>query len=175
MQDTKQVWEDQDEEKAKEGIGKFLAEVIRGTPEFLYLLGPGSTTRAIARELGVDKTLLGFDAVKEGTLIASDLNEEGMLGILSGETPCRLVISIIGAQGSVLGRGTRQVSPTVLRMIGTENVIVVATPHKLSETPLLFFDTGDRELDAAFGKSVSVISGYHIAQRKRIGRISSGN
>jgi len=169
VQGTKQVFEEQDEEKAKEGIGRFLAEVIRGTPDILYLLGPGSTTGAVARELGVEKTLLGFDGVKQETLIASDLNEEGILGILSGEHRCRLVISIIGAQGSVIGRGTRQVSPEVLRRIGVGNVIVVATPHKLSETPLLFFDTGDRELDAAFGEYLSVISGYRIAQRKRIG------
>ena len=170
IQGTKQVWEDQDEERAKAGIGRFLAEVIQGTPEILYLLGPGSTTGAIARELGVKKTLLGFDAVKQGTLVAADLNEQGMLGIVSGKGRCRLIISIIGAQGSVLGRGTQQVSPKVLRKIGVENVIVVATPHKLSETPLLFVDTGDMELDAAFGEYTSVLSGYGIAQRKRIGR-----
>ena len=75
--------------------------------------------------------------------MASDLNEEGILGLLSGETMCRLVIGIVGAQGSVIGRGTRQVSPKVCRKIGIENVIVVTTPHKLSETPILFFDTGD--------------------------------
>jgi predicted polyphosphate/ATP-dependent NAD kinase len=171
VQGTKQVWEDQDEERAKAGIGMFLAEVIQGTPDILYLLGPGSTTGAIARELGIQKTLLGFDAVKQGTLVASDLNEQGMLEILSGERKCRLVISIIGAQGSVLGRGTRQVSPKVLRLIGIDNVIIVATPHKLSETPFLFFDTGDIDLDTAFGEYVSVISGYRIAQRKLIGSI----
>ena len=169
IQGTKQVWEDQDEERAKAGIGRFLADVILGTPEILYLLGPGSTTGVIARELGVEKTLLGFDAVRQGKLVGSDLNERGILELLSGEKKCRLVISIIGAQGSVIGRGTQQVSPEVLRKIGTENVIVVATPHKLSETPLLFFDTGNTELDEAFGDYVSVISGYGIAQRKRIG------
>ena len=174
VQGTKQVWEEADEEKAKEGIGRFLAEVIRGTPEILYLLGPGSTTGAVARELGVEKTLLGFDAVKQGTLVASDLNEQGILGIVSGEKKCRLVISIIGAQGSVIGRGTRQVSPNVLRNIGIDNVIIVATPHKLSETPFLFFDTGDQELDKAFGEYVTVISGYRVAQRKRIGEVNPG-
>jgi predicted polyphosphate/ATP-dependent NAD kinase len=169
VQGAKQVFEDQDEELAKAGIGQFIAEVIRGTPEFLYIIGPGSTTGAIARALGVEKTLLGFDAVQDGRLVGSDLNEEGMLALLSGERRARLVISIIGAQGSVLGRGTQQVSPRVLRKIGIGNIIVVATPHKLAETPLLFVDTGDRELDAEFGEYLSVVSGYHIAQRKRIG------
>jgi predicted polyphosphate/ATP-dependent NAD kinase len=169
VQGAKQVFEDQDEELAKAGIGQFITEVIRGTPEILYIIGPGSTTGAIARALGVEKTLLGFDAIQDGTLVGSDLNEEGMLALLSGERRARLVISIIGAQGSVIGRGTQQVSPRVLRKIGIGNVIVIATPHKLAETPLLFVDTGDRELDAAFGEYISVVSGYHIAQRKRIG------
>ena len=170
VQETKQIFEDQDEERAKQGIGRFLADVILGTPETLYILGPGSTTGAIAHELGIDKTLLGFDAVKGGRLIAGDLNEQRILDMLSCGGRARLVISIIGAQGSVLGRGTQQVSPSVLRKIEVENVIVVATPHKLAETPLLFVDTGDRELDREFGEYLSVVSGYGIAQRKRIGR-----
>jgi predicted polyphosphate/ATP-dependent NAD kinase len=168
VQGAKQVFEDQDEELAKAGIGRFIAEVIRGTPDILYIIGPGSTTGAIARALNLEKTLLGFDAVQDGRLVASDLNEEGMLALLAGEGRARLVISIIGAQGSVLGRGTQQVSPAVLQKIGIGNVIVTATPHKLAETPLLFVDTGDRELDAAFGEYISVVSGYHIAQRKKI-------
>ncbi|MGB4236192.1 MAG: ATP-NAD kinase family protein [Methanoregulaceae archaeon] len=172
VQGAKQVYEDQDEDLAKAGIGRFIAEVIRGTPDILYIIGPGSTTRAIARELDIEKTLLGFDAVQDARLEGSDLNEEGMLALLANGRPVRLVISIIGAQGSVLGRGTQQVSPRVLSRIGTGNIIVVATPHKLAETPYLFIDTGDRELDAAFGEFVTVISGYHIAQRKKVG---SGN
>lgn len=168
VQGAKQVYEDQDEELAKEGIGRFIAEVIRGTPDILYIIGPGSTTAAITRMLGLEKTLLGFDAVQDDRLVAGDLNEKGLLELLSGAVRARLVIGIIGAQGAVLGRGTQQVSPRVLRKIGAENIIVIATPHKLAETPLLFVDTGDRELDAAFGDQISVISGYHIAQRKKI-------
>ncbi|HPM61422.1 MAG TPA: ATP-NAD kinase family protein [Methanoregulaceae archaeon] len=173
VQGTKQVLEDQDEDRAKEGIGRFLAEVILGTPDILYLIGPGSTTGAIAREFGLPKSILGFDAVKQGRLVASDLNEEEIIRLLASEKKSRLIVSIIGAQGAVLGRGTRQVSPRVIRMIGIENIIVVATPHKLSETPLLFVDTGDEALDRAFGPYISVISGYQIAQRKRIGMMTS--
>ncbi|MDD1710120.1 MAG: ATP-NAD kinase family protein [Methanoregulaceae archaeon] len=174
VQGTKHVLEDQDESRAKEGIGRFLAEVILGTPDILYLIGPGSTTGAIARELGFQKTILGFDAVKMGRLVSSDLNEEEISRLLLNEEKSRLIVSIIGAQGSVIGRGTRQVSPKVLRMIGIDNIIVVATPHKLSETPVLFVDTGDKDLDKAFGQYISVISGYQIAQRKRIGVMTSG-
>lgn len=169
VQGAKQVYEEQDDELAKDGIGRFIAELVRATPDILYIIGPGSTTRAITDQLGVQKTVLGFDAVLDGKLVASDMNEQDMLPLLSEGRRVRLVISIIGAQGSVLGRGTQQVSPRVIRKIGVENIIVVATPHKLSGTPVLFLDTGDPELDTAFGSHLSVISGYHIAQRKPIG------
>ena len=169
VQGAKRIFEEQDDELAKEGIGKFIAEVMQGTPDILYIIGPGSTTRSIVDQLGMEKTLLGFDAVLAGKLIATDMNEQDILALLSETKRARLVISIIGAQGSVLGRGTQQVSPQVIRKIGVENIIVIATPHKLSQTPVLFLDTGVRDLDGAFGSHLSVISGYHIAQRKRIG------
>jgi predicted polyphosphate/ATP-dependent NAD kinase len=168
VQGAKQVFEDQDEDRAKSAIARFIAEVMRGTPEIIYFLGPGSTTGEIAKELGIEKTLLGFDAIRDGKLVGSDLNEQAMLRILSDKKAARLVVSIIGAQGSVLGRGTQQVSPRVLREIGVDQMIVVATPHKLAATPTLFIDTGDRDLDAAFGEYISVVSGYHIAQRKKL-------
>jgi predicted polyphosphate/ATP-dependent NAD kinase len=168
VQGAKQVFEDQDEDRAKASIARFLAEVIEATPEILYILGPGSTTKAIADEFGVEKTMLGFDAIRDKKLVGSDLNEQQMLLLLSETSHVRLVVSVIGAQGAVLGRGTQQVSPEVLRKIGIAQVIVVATPHKLAETPYLFIDTGDHDLDDSFGDSISVISGYRIAQRKRL-------
>lgn len=170
IQSTKQVFESQDEERAKTDIAHFIREVMEGTPEILYILGPGSTTAAIAGELDLKKTLLGFDAVKGGELVAADLNEQALLALLKERKQARLVISIIGAQGALLGRGTQQVSPHVIRMIGIENIIVVATPQKLSETPVVFVDTGDTDLDTAFGDHVSVISGYQIARRIKIGK-----
>ncbi len=169
-QGTKQVFESHDEERAKSDIGRFISEVMEGTPEVLYLLGPGSTTAAIAERLGLKKTLLGFDAVKGVKLVDSDLNEKAMLALIKKNMPARLVISIIGAQGSLLGRGTQQVSPEVLRMIGIENIIVIATPQKLAETPVVFVDTGDAVLDRDFGDHIPVVSGYRIARRVRIGR-----
>jgi len=168
VQATKQVFEEREEDRAKEGISRFLVEVMQGTPDILYILGPGTTTGAIGQQCGLRKTLLGFDAIKGCRLVQTDLNEKDMLGLLEGEGRVRLIISIIGAQGSVLGRGTQQISPAVLRRIGVDNIIIIATPHKLQETPFLFFDTGDSDLDRSFGDHVTVISGYRIAQRKSV-------
>jgi len=177
VQNTKQVFENINEERAKGDIARFLREVMEGTPDILYIIGAGSTTAAIGEELGIRKTLLGFDAVRNGKLIASDLNEQALLALLKGKTPARLIISIIGAQGSLLGRGTQQVSPAVIRRIGRENIIVVATPQKIAETPMVFVDTGDKELDREFGEYLPVISGYRIARRVKLrqGKFASGN
>jgi predicted polyphosphate/ATP-dependent NAD kinase len=119
--------------------------------------------QAIADALHVRKTLLGIDAVLNGSLVGHDLNEEGLLRLLDRYQDARLVVSPIGAQGFVLGRGNLQVSPQVIRRIGLENIIVVATPAKLARTSLLRFDTGDPDLDTAFAakRYVSVITGYH--------------
>jgi len=165
---SKQVFEQPDEERAKVEIAEFIAEVIDGTPDKLTLLGPGTTTEKIAEVLGIKKTLLGFDAIRGRALVGADLNEKSILALIKDEKKSRLIISIIGAQGFVLGRGTQQISPAVIRKIGIDNIIVVATPYKLSKTPVLYVDTGDSILDAAFGDHIKVISGYRIAQRKRI-------
>ncbi|MCQ8893505.1 MAG: ATP-NAD kinase family protein [Methanolinea sp.] len=165
---SKQVFEDPDEERAKKEIARFLREVMEGTPDILYILGPGGTTAAIAGELGIKKTILGFDAVKAGRLEGLDLNEGDIRALLGHHPRARLVVSILGAQGAVLGRGTQQISPSVIRTIGKDNIIVVATPHKLAKTPFVFIDTGDRELDREFGEFITVVTGYRVARRVRV-------
>jgi len=165
---SKHVFEEQDEERAKEEIGRFIGEVMEGTPGTLTILGPGTTTGRIAGFFGIEKTLLGFDAVREGRIVARDLDENALLSLINGAGDVRLVISPIGAQGFVLGHGTQVVSPAVIRKIGIKKIIVVASPYKLSQTPTLFVDTGDPDLDREFPDSIPVISGYRIAQRKRI-------
>jgi predicted polyphosphate/ATP-dependent NAD kinase len=169
VQVSKQVFEEADEERAKDEIARFIREVM--LPDTLYILGAGTTTEAIARNLGVQKTLLGVDVVKNGTVVTQDAREKTLLDLLETEKDIRIIISPIGAQGFILGRGNQQISAAIVRRTGIQNIIVVATPHKLQETPELFVDTGDRSLDREFGESIQVISGYRIAQRKRIQQI----
>ena len=167
-QPAKQVFEEADEERAKEEIARFMAEVM--LPDTLYIIGAGTTTEAIARQLGIKKTLLGVDAVLNGRIIAADADENVLLSLTEKYPGARIVVSPIGAQGFILGRGSQQISPAVVRSVGVSRVIVVATPHKLRETPVLYVDSGDPAIDAGFGQSVQVISGYRIARRKRICR-----
>jgi predicted polyphosphate/ATP-dependent NAD kinase len=167
---AKQVFEEADEDRAKEEIARFLNEVM--LPGVLYIIGAGTTTEAIARKLGIQKTLLGVDVVRDGNLVASDTDEKTLLDLVSRYPETKIIISPIGAQGFILGRGNQQISASVVRNVGLRNLIVAATPHKLRETPFLYVDSGDPALDREFGESIQVISGYRIAQRKKISRAS---
>jgi predicted polyphosphate/ATP-dependent NAD kinase len=166
VQFSKHIFEEKDEERAKKEIARFTREIM--IPDVLYILGAGTTTESITRELGVNKTLLGVDAVKNGRTVAMDLDEKTLWSLLEQGQEAKILISPIGAQGFILGRGNQQISSRIVRKVGRENIIVVATPHKLRETPVLYVDSGDSLLDAEFGDTVLVVSGYRMAQKKRI-------
>ncbi|MHB8052710.1 MAG: ATP-NAD kinase family protein [Methanoregula sp.] len=167
MQVAKQVYEEQDEGRAKAAIAQFIDEIM--LPGTLYIIGAGTTTEAIARRLGIKKTLLGVDAIRDKKPVAADCDEKTLLVLAEKSPDTRIIISPIGAQGFILGRGNQQISARLVRSIGIKRVIVVATPHKLAQTPYLYVDSGDATLDREFGDLIQVISGYRIAQRKKIG------
>jgi predicted polyphosphate/ATP-dependent NAD kinase len=96
------------------------------------------------------------------------MDEKTVWAMLNESEEAKILLSPIGAQGFILGRGNQQISPRIVRKVGIRNIIVVATPHKLRETPTLYIDSGDSELDREFGDSVQVVSGYRMAQRKSI-------
>jgi predicted polyphosphate/ATP-dependent NAD kinase len=118
----------------------------------LVLLGPGTTTARIAHA-----TLLGVDAFRDGELVAADLDEAGILALLEHED-ARLILGVVGGQGSLLGRGNQQLSARVLRRIGREAITVVAAADKLAalQPPILRVDTGDDALDAELSGYIRV-------------------
>jgi predicted polyphosphate/ATP-dependent NAD kinase len=126
-----------------------------------YVLGPGTTLRAVAERLGVPKTLVGVDVVRDGRLVAADANEDALLQVV-GEGPAAVIVTPIGGQGFVFGRGNQQIGPRVLRAVGRERVAVVATPWKLASLAgmPLRVDTGDPHVDAWLAGHVSVTTGY---------------
>ncbi len=130
-------------------------------PDCLYIVGPGTTTRTIMERLGLPKTLLGVDAVAGGRLVGSDVTEGDLLRALDEHRSARIIVTAIGGQGHIFGRGNQQISPAVIRRVGRERVIVVATQTKLLSLdgrPLLV-DTGDPELDASLCGYVQVVTG----------------
>ena len=152
-----------DEDAVKEDIAAHLSEEIEARLGALFLLGPGSTVQAVGRALHVDKTLLGIDALVHGKIAGKDLSERQILELLTRYGERKLILSPIGAQGFVLGRGNQPLSPAVIRQIGLGNIILIATPAKLARTPLLRFDTGDTVLDSELisRRFVPVVVGYH--------------
>ena len=172
VQQGKSLFQTVSEERAKEEIAKFACEFMRDGS--LYILGAGTTIYKIAELLGLgeEKTLLGVDAVKDGKLMGKDLNEQELLHLVENEKgkKVKILVSPIGAQGFIFGRGNQQLSAKVIEKVGIENVIVLATPHKLSETPFLLVDTGSEELDELLNGYMSIVSGYRMAQRKEVRR-----
>ncbi|MCK4759167.1 MAG: ATP-NAD kinase family protein [Candidatus Aminicenantes bacterium] len=148
-----------DERYSQEAIA---AEVVENmTDEFYYIIGPGTTTRAVMEKLKLESTLLGIDMVHKGKLAGLDLNESGLLKGIKGKKT-KLVITPIGGQGYLLGRGNQQISPDVIRKVGKENIIIIATAHKINSfqgRPLLV-DTGDKETDQLLSDYFKVITGY---------------
>lgn len=147
------------ETSALQGIAAEIVE--RLGPRRLCILGPGTTTRAIAQAMGVTKTLLGVDLIRDGRVIRSDANERDILDACRTEEAL-IVVTPIGGQGHFLGRGNQQISATVLRQVGTDNLLVVASPEKLASLhgQTLRVDSGDAEIDRRLCGYRRVITGY---------------
>jgi predicted polyphosphate/ATP-dependent NAD kinase len=134
--------------------------------ETLYLVGSGTTTAAVMQALGLENTLLGIDAVRNGEVIAGDLDERTILALLDeaerGGYGVKIIVTAIGGQGHVFGRGNQPFSAAVIRRIGKENIVIIATREKLRslEGRPLRVDTGDSALDYELAGLVQVITGY---------------
>ena len=150
------------EELALQNIALTVVEQME--EDGLYFIGSGSTPAAIMEELGLENTLLGVDLVINNELIDSDLTEYKILNYLQqySDRKAYLVITIIGGQGIVFGRGNQQLSPEVIRKIGFNNLIYMATAEKirrLNGQPLRV-DSGDETLNSELSGSVKIITGY---------------
>ena len=162
IQDTKRVSSLGDEGEAQDLIARYVVEILGEAKHPLVLLGAGTTVEAVARRMGVPKTPLGVDVVRGGELLVTDASETDLLEVLAGEDGATIVLSPIGAQGFLLGRGNQQISPAVLEAAGgTSSLLIVATPHKLRSMKSLQVDTGDASLDARIAGMRRVVTGYH--------------
>ncbi|MCK8126880.1 ATP-NAD kinase [Pseudoalteromonas sp. S1610] len=130
--------------------------------DILYVMGSGSTVGAVMEEMGLENTLLGVDLVEDQALVGQDLTAQQLLE-LTKERETKLVITLIGGQGHIFGRGNQQLSPALIKAIGRDNIIVVATKTKLQALngrPLIC-DTGDSKLDDELSGYIRVTSGFN--------------
>jgi len=146
-----------DEEVMKEAVAARVIEEMK--PGVMYILGPGSTVAKIAEALGLEKTMLGIDLVRDGRIIVRDADEKALIQAIQGES--WIILSPLGGQGSLLGRGNQPISPAVLRKVGLDKIMIVATPLKIRSLKVLTVDTGDHELDVRLRGYRRVIIGYH--------------
>ncbi len=129
-----------------------------------YVMGSGTTVAAVMDELGLENSLLGVDLVRDGELLGSDLRANELLELI-GDQPAKIVLTVIGGQGHIIGRGNQQLSPELLHRIGRENLIVVATKTKLKQLdgrPLVI-DSVDPDLGRNWAGLIRVITGYRDA------------
>lgn len=153
-------------DESKLEIAAFIVEDVE--PQTLYILGPGSTVNAVADEMGVQKTLLGVDAVYEGVLVGQDLNEKGISALLDQYEKRKLVITPLGGNGFIFGRGSKMFTPQVIRRVGKENVIIVGDRDKVQYLDCLRVDSGDFELDDSLSGYLKVWVGYREAILKKV-------
>ena len=166
MQGAKMRVEVTGEEEIIEGLADHIRELLI-TDNRLIIWGSGGTLRTISNMIGFQGTVLGIDASIGSQQIGTDLNEKQLLNLLSTHTgEVTLLLSPMGGQGFLIGRGNLQLSPDVLREIDIVNILGVVTPAKLLSVRRLRIETGDVNLDQKFAekKYLKVLQGYRTTR-----------
>jgi predicted polyphosphate/ATP-dependent NAD kinase len=160
IQGSKQVSpETLNEHENQLAVARFILENM--DTNGAYILGPGTTVKCVADLLGVEKTLLGVDVYYKGKIV-KDVNEAQLLRTVKDWQHTWIILSPIGKQGILLGRGNQQISPEIIKRIGKEKIIVGATKSKLQsiEGDVLRVDTGDAETDNMLRGYIRVVTDY---------------
>lgn len=166
IQTAKGIFSSEQEDVAKEDIARYVIELMES--DVVYILGAGTTTEKIAHFLDLEKTLLGIDIIKNKKLLIRDASEQDILKLLEKEKKAFIVISPIGMQGFIFGRGNQQISAKVIKKVGTENIIIISTPYKLAHTKSLVIDINNDRISRKLLGYRRVITGYHQMQMKNI-------
>jgi predicted polyphosphate/ATP-dependent NAD kinase len=149
-----------DEQEAQEAIAKYVTEQMSESGS--YILGPGTTVKTVTDILGVKKTTLGVDVYQEGK-VTNDVNESAILELVKDFSKAWIIVSPIGHQGMLFGRGNQQISPGIIKRVGKDNIIVISTPSKLKGIAgeVLRVDTGDSQVDDILRGYIRVVTDYN--------------
>ena len=183
MQGAKEQVERASEEDTIEALAEHIKTLVADNNDLMIVWGSGGTLNRMGKHCGHELTLLGID-IESPTIngeadrtIHLDLNEQRLLEIIhqhvddDGEAkPILLLLSPMGGQGFLIGRGNLQLSPDVLREIGIDNILGVATPSKLIGLSNVRIDTGDTTLDEMFHEKrfIKILQGFRTTRLIRI-------
>ena len=155
------------EEDEKEAIADAMAKEME---DGLYIMGPGTTVGAIMGKLKLQYSLLGVDLIKKkgskASLIKKDANEQDLLTLLQNKK-AKIIVSPLGHQGFIFGRGNQQISAKVLSKVKKEDVIIISTRNKLEGIEFLRIDV-NVEINKKFGSYIQVVLGYHDLRLMRL-------
>ena len=166
MQGSKMRVEASGEEEIIQGLADHVRETLIDD-RMMIVWGSGGTLRTIGGVLGFELNTLGIDITVGGNIIGSDLNEKEILSALKEhQGDVILLLSPMGGQGFLIGRGNLQLSPDVLRIIGVNRVLGIVTPAKMLTLRSLRIETGDSEMDQRFSekKYLKVLQGYRTTR-----------
>ena len=155
------------EHEAQEAIAKYIIEQM--IPDGTYILGPGTTVKTVTDMLEVQKTILGVDIYQNGKLIL-DVNEAEIIKLVEDFSKTWIIVSPIGHQGMLFGRGNQQISPGIIERVGREHIFVISTLSKLKgiDSGTLKVDTGEISIDEALKGYIRVITDYNEIRLIRV-------
>jgi len=162
IQESKNFLESGEDDKI--AIATEVIDMLDG----LTIIGGGSTTYALKKLAGIDGTLLGVDILEKKKLVAKDATEKMILEHLKPNKKTQIIISPLGGQGFIFGRGNEQISPEVIKKVGVGNILILSTPNKLRGLPGLRVDTGDRQLNQELAGYHTIYTGF---KRKKVMKI----
>lgn len=163
MKEATQLTDEVQDNRA--AIARWVVE--RMEPGVAYILGPGTTVKAICEELGVGCSLLGVDVLIDRKVALKDANEDGIIDAIRGRR-ASIIVSPIGRQGFIFGRGNQQISSRVISAAGRGGVLVIATRDKLEGIDSLKVDTGSAEVDRALHGTAKVLVDYNSFRLLRV-------
>jgi predicted polyphosphate/ATP-dependent NAD kinase len=148
------------EATAQAEIGHHLLDNVLG--DRTWLIGPGTTTGAVLELFGLKKTLLGVDVVRDGACVIADADERTLIETVA-RAQAGIVVTPVGGQGFLFGRGNQQLSARVIESVDRDSIVIVATEAKIARlggAPLRV-DTGDPALDQSFTGYARIVVGYN--------------
>jgi len=165
MQGSKQRIEAADEDDITEGLADHIGELLI-TDDRLIIWGSGGTLRTIGETNGFEPTNLGIDATVGSKQVGTDLDETGLLGIISSLGPGHSAALADGRSGLLDRQGQSATLARGSPCCGIDNILGVVTPAKLLTVRTLRVETGDEALDAEFAakRYMKVLQGYRTTR-----------